>query len=241
MKTIGLIGGMSFESTAIYYQQINELARQRYGGLASAEIFMHSVNFAEIVVLQKAGHWHEAGEKLAAIATNLERAGADCVLICSNTMHKAAGAVKAAIRVPFIDIIDETAKALKAAGKKRPLLLATRYTMEDGFYHDGMSRKSIDVMVPEKPGRDRVHDIIFNELCAGTVLDSSRAELLAIIDEAKADGADSVILGCTEICLSLDPAMLPMEGFDSTAIHCAAAARFAFSAHAALENGRKYA
>lgn len=241
MKTIGLIGGMSFESTAVYYQTLNQLARQRFGGLASAEILLHSVNFADIVALQKAGLWQEAGARLAAIAGNLEAAGADCVLICTNTMHKVAPEVRAAISVPLVDIIDETASALKTAGKSRPLLLATRYTMEDGFYHRSMRSAGIEVMVPGEPGRSRVHDIIFSELCAGRVLDSSRAELLGIIEEVKAHGADSVILGCTEICLTLDPALLPLPGFDSTAIHCDAAARFAFAAPAALESKKRYA
>ena len=241
MKTIGLIGGMSFESTAVYYQTLNQLARDRLGGLASAEILLHSVNFADIVALQKAGRWQDAATRLAAIARNLEAAGADCILICTNTMHKVATEVQAAISIPLINIIDETAAALKAAGMARPLLLATRYTMEDGFYHRGMQSAAIDVMVPEEPGRSRVHDIIFSELCAGKVLDSSRTELLAIIEAMKAEGADSVILGCTEICLTLDPAHLPLPGFDSTAIHCEAAARFAFADETALETERKYA
>ena len=241
MKTIGLIGGMSFESTAVYYQTLNQLARERFGGLASAEILMHSVNFADIVALQKAGRWKDAAARLAAIARNLEAAGADCVLICTNTMHKVAAEVQAAISVPLINIIDATAAALKAAGKSRPLLLATRYTMEDGFYHRGMERESIEVMVPQEPARTRVHDVIFSELCAGKVLDSSRLELLSIIEAMKTQGADSVILGCTEICLTLDPAKLPLPGFDSTAIHCDAAARFAFADDMALETNRKYA
>lgn len=241
MKTIGLIGGMSFESTAIYYQTLNRLARDRFGGLASAEILLHSVNFADIVALQKAGKWQEAGARLGAIAKNLETAGADCVLICTNTMHKVADDVSAKLSVPLVDIIDETAAALKAAGKCRPLLLATRYTMEDGFYHRAMRTAGIEVMVPEEPARTRVHDVIFNELCAGQVLPSSRDDLLAIIEDMKAAGADSVILGCTEICLTLDPANLPLPGFDSTAIHCDAAARFAFKDNSALERQRKYA
>jgi aspartate racemase len=241
MKTIGLIGGMSFESTAIYYQTLNRLARDRFGGLASAEILLHSVNFADIVALQKAGKWQEAGARLGAIAKNLETAGADCVLICTNTMHKVAGDVRANLSVPLVDIIDETAAALKAAGKRRPLLLATRYTMEDGFYHRAMHTAGIEVMVPAEPARTRVHDVIFNELCAGQVLPSSRDDLLAIVEGMKAAGADSVILGCTEICLTLDPARLPLPGFDSTAIHCEAAARFAFAESGALERQRKYA
>ncbi|MBL0374387.1 aspartate/glutamate racemase family protein [Rhizobium sp. KVB221] len=241
MKTIGLIGGMSFESTAIYYTGLNRMARDRFGGLVSAEVLLHSVNFAEIVALQKAGRWNEAGERLATIARNLETAGADCVLICTNTMHKVAERVQAAIDVPLINIIDETAASLAAAGRKRPLLLATRYTMEDGFYHAGMEAAGVDAMVPDEPGRARVHDIIFNELCAGHVLDASRSELLEIIDTARSAGADSVILGCTEICLSLDPASLALPGFDSTAIHCEAAASFAFGPNAVLATKRRYA
>jgi aspartate racemase len=241
MKTIGLIGGMSFESTAVYYTRLNQATRRHFGGLASAEILLHSVNFADIVALQQAGQWVQAGEKLAGIAQNLETAGADCVLICTNTMHKVAAEVQAALTVPVIDIIDETASVLRAAGKTRPLLLATRYTMEDGFYHKAMARAAIDVIVPEEPGRSRVHDIIFTELCAGQVLDDSRRQLLDIVAQAKTAGADSVILGCTEICMILDPAHMPLPGFDSTAIHCDAASRFAFTQKSSLETERKYA
>ena len=241
MKTIGLIGGMSFESTAVYYQTLNKLVRERVGGLASAEILLHSVNFAEIVALQKAGDWTKAGDRLASIASGLEAAGADCILICTNTMHKVADRVRSSLGVPLIDIIEETAGALSRAGKNRPLLLATRYTMEDGFYHRAMHRAGIEVMVPAEPDRTRVHDIIFDELCAGKVIDTSRTQLLDIIARAAVAGADSVILGCTEICMILDPQDLPLPGFDSTAIHCAAATRFSLDAAAPLESPRKYA
>ena len=241
MKTIGLIGGMSFESTSVYYDLINNMARDRFGGLASAEILLHSVNFADIVALQRSGRWDDAARRLAAIAANLERAGADCVLICTNTMHKVAAPVAAAVSAPLIDIIDETAIALKAAGRKRPLLLATRYTMEDGFYHEQMARHGIEVLTADAHGRDRIHSIIFDELCRGRVLDTSRAEMFDIIDRMKTSGADSIILGCTEICLLLDPNRLALPGFDSTLIHCRAAARFAFADEIALEAERKYA
>ncbi len=241
MKTIGLIGGMSFESTAVYYDLLNNMARKRFGGLASAEVLLHSVNFAEIVALQQTGRWDEAGKRLAAIAANLESAGADCVLICTNTMHKIADQVQAAISVPLVDIIDETAMALKARGCKRPLLLATRYTMEDGFYHAQMAGYGIEVMTSEKAGRDRIHSIIFDELCKGKVLDTSRAEMLAIIDAARSTGADSIILGCTEICLLLDPDHLPLPGVDSTLVHCEAASEFAFNDQTVLDGLRKYA
>jgi aspartate racemase len=241
MKTIGLIGGMSFESTTVYYDLLNNMARDRVGGLASAEILLHSVNFADIVALQQSGRWDEAGRRLATIAANLEKAGADCVLICTNTMHKIADRVQAAISVPLVDIIDATAASLKARGCKRPLLLATRYTMEDGFYHAQMARHGIEVMTSEKAGRDRIHSIIFDELCKGKVLDASRTEMLAIIDAARSTGADSIILGCTEICLLLDPNHLPLPGVDSTLVHCQAASAFAFDIDAALDGVRKYA
>jgi aspartate racemase len=230
MKMIGLIGGMSFESSAVYYRQINEAVRQRLGGLASAEVLMHSVNFEEIVTLQKAGRWDLAAKRLSDVAAGLEKAGAACVLICTNTMHMVADEVESRLNVPLINIIDETALALKAGGAKRPLLLATRYTMEQPFYAERMKRHGIEIMVPDAEGRTATHNIIFDELCAGRVLDQSRETLVAIIEKAKMDGADSVILGCTEICLILDPAALPLQGFDSTTIHAEAAVDFALEA-----------
>jgi aspartate racemase len=241
MKTIGLIGGMSFESTAVYYDLLNTMARDALGGLASAELLLHSVNFADIVAMQQAGRWDDAGRHLADIARRLEGAGADCVLICTNTMHKVASDVRAAISVPLIDIIDETALSLKASGATRPLLIATRYTMEDGFYSRQMADHGIEVMVAPKQARDRIHAIIFDELCKGSILDGSRTEMLGFIDDAKAAGADSIILGCTEICLLLDPDSLALPGFDSTRIHCRAAAKFAIGATMAFTDQRKYA
>ena len=157
----------------------------------------------------------------------LQIAGAECVLICTNTMHLIAQEVAARVSIPLIHIIDETAAALKAAGRNKPLLLATRYTMEHGFYADRMARNGISVMVPGAEDRTVTHDIIFNELCAGIVKDESRGKLMAIIERAKAEGADSVILGCTEICLILDPNALILPGFDTTAIHAQTAVDFA--------------
>jgi aspartate racemase len=229
MRTIGLIGGMSFESSAVYYRLVNEMVREALGGLASAEVVMHSVNFAEIVALQKAGRWDDAAVRLGDIAERLERGGADCVLICTNTMHLIAKTVAARISVPLIHVIDATAAALKAAGCSRPLLLATRYTMEHGFYTDHMQALDVSVMVPEPDDRTIVHDIIFDELCAGKVLDASRTALLDIVARAKAAGADSVILGCTEICLILDADSMPLPGFDTTTIHARAAITFALA------------
>ncbi len=230
MRKIGLVGGMSFEGTAVYYRKINEAIRERLGGLHSAEVLMHSVDFQTIVDMQKTDRWADAGQYLASAARGIEGAGADCVMICAVTMHLVADAVEAAVRVPFIHIVDETAKQLKTAGCRKPLLLATRYTMENGFYPARMKRHDIEVMVPDAQGRARVHGIIFDELCVGKVLDHSREALVALIQHAKAAGADSVIFGCTEICLILDPDALPLPGFDSTAIHVNAAVEFALGA-----------
>ncbi len=229
MQMMGLIGGMSFESSAVYYRLVNEAVRKRLGGLASAEVILHSVNFEDIVALQKAGRWDDAADRLARAAEGLQRAGAGCVLICTNTMHLVAEAVAARISVPLINIIDETAAALTKGGARRPLLLATRYTMEHGFYADRMKRHGIEVMVPDADGRTTTHDIIFDELCAGEVCPQSRDALIAIVEKAKTQGADSVILGCTEICLTLDPARLPLPGYDSTTIHAQAAVDFALA------------
>jgi len=233
MRIIGLIGGMSFESSAVYYRLINEMVRDRLGGLASAEMLMHSVNFEEIVSLQKAGRWDAAAARLGDVAHRLQAAGAECVLICTNTMHLIAPEVAARISVPLIHIIDETAAALKSAGRVKPLLLATRYTMEHGFYADRMAGNGVSIMVPDAEDRTIVHDIIFNELCAGIVSDDSRQKLTAIIERAKAEGADSVILGCTEICLILDPNALILPGFDTTTIHARSAVDFALGAEKA--------
>lgn len=229
MRTIGLIGGMSFESTAVYYKMINEAVRTRLGGLHSAELVMHSVDFQSIVDLQKAGRWDAAADRLGKAAQGLERAGADCVLICTNTMHLVADEVAAAVKIPLLNIIDETAKILSAAGVRRPLLLATRYTMEQGFYARRMAAHGLAMTTPGEAGRTIVHNVIFDELCAGVVRDESRAAFLDLIAKAKDEGCDAVILGCTEICLLLDPDALPLPGYDSTAIHAAAAVDFALA------------
>jgi aspartate racemase len=230
MKTIGLIGGMSFESSAVYYRQINEAVRARLGGLASAEVIMHSVNFEEIVAMQKASRWDQAADRLSRAAEGLERAGADCILICTNTMHLIADEVARRVSIPLINIIDVTATSLAASSARRPLLLATRYSMEQGFYAERMRKHGIEIMVPDADDRTATHNIIFDELCAGSVRDCSRETLLGIIEKARTAGADSVILGCTEICMILDPAALSLPGFDSTTIHAEGAVDFALSA-----------
>jgi aspartate racemase len=210
------------------------MVRNALGGIASAEVLLHSVNFAEIVGYQKAGRWDLAEKRLADCASGLEAAGAECILICTNTMHLVADGVAARLSIPLLNIIDETASAIKGAGYSRPLLLATRYTMEHGFYAERMRRHGLEPMTPEAEDRTLVHDIIFEELCAGTVKDASRQAYLAIIDKAKRAGADCVILGCTEICLLLDPDTLALPGFDSTTLHARAAVDFALSAAPAI-------
>ncbi len=178
---------------------------------------------------QKAGRWVLAESRLGDCARGLEAAGADCVLICTNTMHLVADAVAARVNIPLINIIDETGAAIRAEGFRRPLLLATRYTMEHGFYTERMRKQGLDPIVPEEADRQTVHDVIFDELCAGKVIDASREAYLAIIDKAKAAGADCVILGCTEICLLIDPDQLSCPASNSTRIHAAAAVEFAMS------------
>ena len=231
VKTIGLIGGMSWESTLVYYRLLNEGVRARLGAMHSADVLLRSLDFEAVVQLQSAGRWDEAGTMLGTAGAGLVRAGADCVLICTNTMHLVSEAVERDSGVRLVDIIVETGRAVTAAGCRRPLLLATRYTMEHGFYADRMRRDcGLEVVVPEATDRRLVHDVIFDELCRGIVRDASRARLQEAIGRGVAAGADSVILGCTEICLLLDPGALPVPGFDSTAIHVEAALSFAFDA-----------
>lgn len=227
MRTIGLLGGMSWESTAVYYRRINEQVRDQLGGLHSAEVLMRSVNFDDIVGLQRANEWHEAGAVLSSLAGDLERAGAACIVICTNTMHKLADTIQNAVSVPLLHIADATAEAVKKTSARRPLLLATRYTMEHDFYVSRLREDcDLDVFVPEADDRTAVHQIIFDELCCGTVLESSRRRYIDIINRGRANGADSVILGCTEIGLLIGPKDIDLPVFDSTLIHADAAVRF---------------
>ncbi|MFJ4346377.1 aspartate/glutamate racemase family protein [Pseudomonas sp. NPDC089401] len=227
LRKIGLIGGMSFEGSAVYYRRINEAINQRLGGLHSAQVLLHSVDFQTIVDMQKTNRWNDAGDHLAAVARSLEAGGADCIMICAVTMHLVADAVSQATPLPFIHIVDAVGQRLIAANKRKPLLIATRYTMENGFYPARMKAAGIDVMVPDAEAREQIHNIIFDELSIGKVLAGSRDLLISIIETAKAQGADSVIFGCTEICMILETDKLPLPGFDSTAIHVDAAVAFA--------------
>lgn len=225
---IGLIGGMSWESTAVYYRRINEQVRARLGGLHSADVVMRSVDFAGIVGLQQADAWDEAANVLADIGRGLRDAGAACLLICTNTMHKLADSVQGAVDVPLLHIVDVTAAALKAAGVQRPLLLATRYTMEQDFYLSRLrERHGINAMVPAAADRTIVHNVIFEELCQGIIRGESRQRYIEIVARGQAAGADSVILGCTEIGLLLDPQSVGLPTFDSTLLHADAAVEFA--------------
>ena len=233
MRTIGLIGGMSWESTAVYYRRLNEQVRERLGGLHSADILMRSVNFDAIVSLQKQGNWDEASRILVDIARGLEHGGAGCVLICTNTMHKLADEVQQALSIPLLHIADVTAAAIKAEGMKRPLLLATRYTMEQDFYVARLcERFGLDPIIPHANDRTVIHDIIFDELCQGIVRDESRKLYLDVIERGNAEGADSVILGCTEIGLLVGPEHIDIPVFDSTLLHADAAIEFSIAKRA---------
>ena len=235
MRTIGLIGGMSWESTVTYYKVINELVRARKGGLASAKIALYSVDFAEIVEMQKAGRWDLATETLGNAAKGLVKAGADCILICTNTMHLIADPVQKAAGVPLLHIVDATGAALTAKGATKPLLLATRYTMEQPFYAERLRAKfGIDALIPDPDDRETLHTVIFDELCQGIVKDSSRAAFRDIIARNTAKGADAVILGCTEIGLLIDQSHIPLPALDSTLLHATAAVDFALSEAPAL-------
>ncbi|MCP5150293.1 MAG: aspartate/glutamate racemase family protein [Ectothiorhodospiraceae bacterium] len=228
MRTIGLIGGMSWESTAVYYRELNRLARERLGGLHSAEIALWSFDFAEIETLQAAGDWDGATARMVDAARRLERAGAGCLVICTNTMHRMAEQVQAAIAIPLVHIADATATAIRASGSRLPALLGTRYTMEQDFYKGRLRQAhGIEVLIPDEPDRTTVHDIIYRELCLGVVEPASRRRYLAAIDALAARGADGVILGCTEIGLLIGQADTALPVFDTTTLHAEAALRTA--------------
>ncbi|MBS0248928.1 MAG: aspartate/glutamate racemase family protein [Proteobacteria bacterium] len=230
MRRIGLIGGMSWESTATYYKCLNEKVRDTLGGLHSADIILHSVDFARIVELQTSGNWGRATELLVQLAIELEGAGAEILLICTNTMHIMADAVQAAVKIPLLHIADVTGAAARAGGAKRPLLLATRYTMEQPFYLERLRQKNgLAPLVPREIDRGAVHSIIFDELCKGVVREPSRHRYLEIIERGRAEGADSVILGCTEIGMLISQADVDLPVFDSTLLHAHAAIEYSLA------------
>lgn len=223
MQTIGILGGMSHESTAHYYRLINEGVRARLGGLHSARIALISVDFATIEPLQAADEWDAAGALLAADARRIEAAGADFLLLATNTMHRCADTISAAITIPLLHLADATAAAVEAAGVGRVALLGTRYTMEQPFYRERLERRGLQVDVPTTADRVELNRIIFEELCQGTVRPDSRATLQRMIGDLGEAGADAVIAGCTEITLLVDAADSPLPLFDTTAIHADAA------------------
>lgn len=229
MKTIGLLGGMSWESTALYYRWINEEIKARLGGLHSAKIVLVSVDFQEIETLQAAGDWDAAGQQLAAAAQQVEAAGADFLLICTNTMHIVAPQIEAAIDIPLLHLADATAVQIKRQGLERVGLLGTRFTMEKAFYADRLRRHGLDVLVPPPADRQIVHDIIYHELVLGQIREESRIEMLRIIHDLAARGAQGVIEGCTEIVLLVQQEHTAVPLFDTTAIHAAAAVERALS------------
>lgn len=231
MKIIGLIGGMSWESTVPYYRQINETVKERLGGLHSAQIILYSVDFHDVERLQHSGNWKAAGELLAHAACALESAGADFLVLCTNTMHKVAPAIERAVRIPLFHIADPTADEIKRAGYARVGLLGTRFTMEQAFYRDRLrERHGLQVLTPNEEDRAVVHRVIYEELCRGQIRPESRAEYRRVITDLVAQGAEAVILGCTEIALLIGEGDSPVPLFDTTSIHARMAAELALSA-----------
>ena len=230
MKTIGLLGGMSWESTITYYTRINTGIRDALGGLHSAKIILYSVEFSAIERLQNLGQWDKAGERLADAAKKIESAGADCLLICTNTMHKVAKEVEAEISIPLIHIADATAFTIRNRGMSSIGLLGTRFTMEDDFYRGRLEKKfGIDVYIPENEERAMVHRVIYDELCCGIISDDSRKAFAHVVEDLAHKGAQGVVLGCTEISLLIGRQDTSIPLFDTTAIHADAAVQFALS------------
>jgi aspartate racemase len=223
MRMIGLLGGMSWESTVTYYQELNRGVRKRRGGLHSASCLLSSVDFAEVEGMQERGEWVKAGEYLARYARSLEQGGAECVVLCTNTMHRVYDAIRDSVSIPVLHIADGTARPLERAGFRTVGLLGTRYTMEQDFYKSRLTERGFDVLIPDEDERETVHQIIYTELCLGKVLDHSRDAYLEIVGSLAARGAEAVILGCTEIGLILNKANCPLPVFDTTLLHVEAA------------------
>jgi aspartate racemase len=228
MKTIGLIGGMSWESSAEYYRIVNETVKMRLGGLHSAQCLMYSVDFAEIERLQHEGRWDEAGLVMASAARRLERGGADFIVLCTNTMHKLADAIETCVAIPMLHVADPTAEAIQAVGITRVGLLGTAFTMEQDFYRGRLTDKfGLDVLIPDANQRAIIHRVIYEELVLGIVKDESREAYQRIITSLIERGAQGIILGCTEIMLLISPEDCPVPSFDTTTLHAVAAADYA--------------
>ena len=219
MKTIGLIGGMSWESTVTYYLLINEGIKNALGGLHSAKVLLYSVDFFEVEALMSRGEWDNAADLLGGVASRLEQAGADMILICTNTLHKVAPQVQSRIHVPLVHIAEAAAEALVARGISRVGLLGTKYTMTLDFYRDKLIERGIEVLIPEGDDIDLVNRVIFDELCLGVVKEDSRAEYLRVIESLQQRGAQGILLGCTELGLIVSSADVSLPLFDTTEIH----------------------
>lgn len=227
MKTIGMIGGMSWESTVTYYEIVNEVMKERLGGLSSAKVLLYSVNFEEIEKRQSSGQWDECAEILGEAAQNLEKAGADFIIICTNTMHKVAPQMQKMINIPIVHIAEATADELKKKGIQKVALLGTKYTMTQDFYRGKLIEAGLEVIVPEEDGIAIINDVIFNELCLGVQKPESKAAFLKEIEKLGARGAEGVILGCTEIGMLIKQNDVEMPVFDTTVIHATKAAELA--------------
>ena len=222
MRTLGVLGGMSWESTATYYRLLNQGVRERRGGLHSAPLLLHSVDFAGIAALQRSGDWGAAGRQLAAAAQGLERAGATALLLATNTMHKVAPAIEAAVDIPLLHIGDAVGQALRRQGIERAALLGTRFTMQEAFYRERLSQRfGIEVLVPDAEGMAEIDRVIFAELCQGVFCAWARAFYLDCLTQLRAQGAEAAILGCTEIGLLLEGVASPLPLLDSTELHVA--------------------
>lgn len=227
MKTIGLIGGMSWESTVPYYKIINEVIKEKLGGLHSAKIILYSVDFYEIEKCQSKGEWDKSAEILSNAAISLEKAGADFIVICTNTMHKVAHKIKKNITIPILHIAEVTAHEIKGKSIDRIGLLGTKYTMEQEFYKNKLIDNNIDVIIPDEEERRMINDIIYNELCLGIISEESKRKFLSVVESFKKKGAQGVILGCTEIGLLINKDDTDVEVFDTTIIHAEKAALYA--------------
>lgn len=230
MKTIGLIGGMSWESTISYYSIINECIKEKLGGLHSAKIILYSVEFDEIEKCQSSGQWDKSGEILGDAAKKLESAGADLILICTNTMHKVFDQVQKMVEVPLLHIAEATASELKKAGVKKTALLGTRYTMKEDFYKSKLVERGLEVVIPNEDDMSFINHVIFDELCLGKINEDSQKEFCRIISDLKKNGAEAVILGCTEIGLLVKQEMSVLPVFDTTVIHATKDAEIALEA-----------
>ncbi|MCF8168379.1 MAG: aspartate/glutamate racemase family protein [Rhodoferax sp.] len=240
MKTIGLIGGMSWESTVPYYRHINERIKARLGGLHSARVILYSVDFHDIERLQHAGDWVAAGAMLAQAARSLELAGADFLVLCTNTMHKVASTIESAVAIPLLHIADPTAQQIQHAGHSVVGLLGTRFTMEQDFYRQRLERRGLAVLVPTEQERELVHTIIYNELCLGQILPASRAAYQTTMANLARSGAQAIILGCTEISLLIQQEHATLPLFDTTAIHALAAADMALDSFSYSDPARPH-